>query len=216
LTSSVALEGGIKQVSVNLRNTGFGIKTGEFDSPRVWFAHANAFARYNPVAGFLEIEERRGGLPGGWGNPPCVWLDLPMGYREQRIDEVDIRAFGYVEVGGLTVGDLFAETRGSVHVAGVHVGHACLVKSVKGDVYVTRMSASENVDPKKFPSAEVIALTGLASIAESSGAWRLTGQQVYAGDDVHGPRQVSLLTPIRNEQLPAASIVPISPGALAT
>lgn len=204
MTSSVALEGGIKQVSVELHTTGFGIKTGDFPSPRVWFAHSDAFARYDPEAGVLEIKERRPRLPGV--SQHCMWLDLPQGYREQRIDDVNIRVPGYTEVNGLTVGHLYAETRASALVLSVHIGRACLVKSVKGDIMVSGVYAPEVADPRRQPSAEFAALTGMVSVGESTGSWRLTGREVFA-EGARGAQQVTLLTPISRPAHQAPGLV---------
>jgi hypothetical protein len=195
LTKPVALHGEIKQVRVNLHNAGFGIKTGDFDAPSLWFAHSNSYARFDPEAGVLDIAQRPHGLRGQSVDLPKLWLDLPHAYRELRMDEVDIRAQGYTEVNGLTMGDLSVETWGEVVLMGLHIGHTCLAKSIRGNVAATRLDAPETADPERWPSVQLISLSGAVSVAESTGSWRLSGLEVDVAGAA-GPQFVSVVTPL--------------------
>ena len=58
LTSSIPLEGNLRRLDVNLRYAGFGVGTTGVATPRLWFGHANIFARYDPEAGVLRVRDR--------------------------------------------------------------------------------------------------------------------------------------------------------------
>jgi hypothetical protein len=198
LTESVTLPGGIRQVRVNLHNAGFGIKTGDFPAPALWFAHSNGYARFNTEAGFLDITARTFHQCGIWKGLPRLWLDLPQSYREQRIEAVDIRARGAVEVHGLTVDEVSVETWDDVQLVGLHIGSSCLAKSIRENVHARRVDASEDCDPR-YPSVELSALAGAVAVTDSHGVWRLTGRDIDSSGAT-GPQQLTFMTPLGQPQ----------------
>jgi hypothetical protein len=198
LTESVALNGGITRISVSLHNAGFGIKTGDFKAPRVWFGEGHGFARYDPGTGALEMRERPTSVPGDGMGPrlPRFWVDLPWEYEQRRsIAEVDITARGPAEVTGVAIGDLLLSTWGNVNVENVHIGHACLVKTVRGTVQAVHVTAPEGPDPEHYPTADFVSLCSTVSVMDAKGCVRMSGLQVYA-TEVQEPAHVHVVTPI--------------------
>jgi hypothetical protein len=197
LAESVALGGGITRVRVSLHNASFGISTGDFDAPYVWFGEANGFARYNPSTGELEMHERPTGRPGNGLSPwlPKFWLNLPRQYHERPVSEVDITARGSVEVTSVAIGELMLSTWGNVRIDDLHIGRTCLVKTVKGTVQAVHVTAPESADPERYPSADFVSLTSSVSVMDAKGGMRMTGLQVYA-TEVQEPAYVNVVTPI--------------------
>ena len=198
LTSSVALEGGIKRVSVNLHNAGIGIKTGDFPFPKLWFGHANGYARFDREAGVLEVVQRQHMAS---GRLPQFWLDLPRDYqkKEKPFDEIDIMARGDVEVNGLHARELTVNTWGDVALTGVHIGSSCLAKTIHGDLRAHNVTPPEGTDPGHYPSIDLIAITGIVTVTDSVGLWRLSGREV-CDEGAVGPRHISYLRPLREPQ----------------
>ncbi|HEV7453974.1 MAG TPA: hypothetical protein VGO07_01820 [Candidatus Saccharimonadales bacterium] len=179
---------------VNLRNAGFGVGITDASAPMLWFGCANAYARHDLQTGVLEITDR---LPKHFEqerHPSLLWLDLPVAYLERTLDEVDICARGFAAATRITARTLSIETYGDVELRGVYIGQTCFAKTVRGNVLAQNLVAPVGVDAdaRYAPTAELISLSGSATVEGGAAVWRIAAQEV-AILGAEGPMHITRL-----------------------
>ncbi|MET0779702.1 MAG: hypothetical protein ABWY71_02610 [Candidatus Saccharimonadales bacterium] len=191
----MALEGDISRMHVNLRNAGFGVGITDASAPMLWLGCVNAFARHDPVTGFLEVTDRPPKHFEQERHPSLLWLDLPAAYLGQQLDEIDICARGFVAATRISTRKLSIETYGDVELRSIHIGQTCFAKTVRGNVLAQGLTTPvpTDADPRFAPTAELIALAGSVTVEGGAAAWRIASQEmaIHSEGPLHTTQLIS-------------------------